>query len=160
MCRVDFVVTRVVEAPVERVWRAWSDPDDVKRWWGPDGFTAPVAKLDFREGGASLVCMRSPDGQEFYNTWAYTTIKQPERIEFVMHFADRTGARISPSEAGLPPGVPDGVHHVVTFTALDGGRTEVSVTESGYDSGPVMEHSKAGQEQVMDKFAAVVSGAA
>ena len=55
--KMDLVVTRVFDAPVEAVWKAWTDAEQVKKWWGPDGFTAPVAKLDFREGGTSLVCM-------------------------------------------------------------------------------------------------------
>lgn len=65
----DLVVTRVFDAPVERAWKAWSDSEHVKRWWGPEGFTSPVARMDFREGGTSLVCMRSSEGQDFYNTW-------------------------------------------------------------------------------------------
>src|SRR5215510_2114918 len=58
--RQDVVVIRVLDAPVERAWQAWTDPELVKRWWGPNGFSAPVAKIDFREGGISLVCMRAP----------------------------------------------------------------------------------------------------
>jgi len=57
----DLVVSRVLDAPVEQVWKAWTDPEHVMRWWGPDHFTAPVAKIDFREGGISLVCMSSPE---------------------------------------------------------------------------------------------------
>ena len=57
----NLVVTRVFDAPLTQVGNAWSDPEQVKRWWGPDGFTSPVAKLDFREGGTSLVCMRAPN---------------------------------------------------------------------------------------------------
>ena len=56
----DVVVTRVFDAPVEQVWKAWSHPDDVKQWWGPTGFTCILAKMDFREGGTSLVGMRAP----------------------------------------------------------------------------------------------------
>ncbi len=56
----DLAVTRVFEAPVEFVWKAWTDPVHVMRWWGPEGFTAPSAKMDFREDGTSLVCMRAP----------------------------------------------------------------------------------------------------
>ena len=54
------VVTRTFDAPVERVWQAWSEPQLVMQWWGPTGFTCPKADLDFREGGTSLVCMRAP----------------------------------------------------------------------------------------------------
>lgn len=63
----DLVVTRVFDALVDLVWKAWTDPEQVMRWWGPEGFTSPVAMIDFREGGTSLVCMRSPEGQDFYN---------------------------------------------------------------------------------------------
>ena len=45
----DLVVTRVIDAPVEQVWKAWTDPELVKQWWGPDGFTCPLARIDFRE---------------------------------------------------------------------------------------------------------------
>ncbi len=53
------VITRVYNAPVEDVWRAWSEPELVKRWWGPDRFTCPIAKIDFREGGVSIVAKRA-----------------------------------------------------------------------------------------------------
>ena len=53
-------ISRVFDAPVAEVWKAWSDPDRVREWWGPTGFTSPLAKMDFREGGISLVCMRAP----------------------------------------------------------------------------------------------------
>ncbi len=67
----DLIVTRVFDAPVELVWKAWTDPEYVMRWWGPDHFTSPSAKIDFREGGTSLVCMRAPEefgGQDMYST--------------------------------------------------------------------------------------------
>jgi uncharacterized protein YndB with AHSA1/START domain len=82
----DLVFTRVFDTPVERVWKAWSDPEDVKRWWGPKGFTCPVARLDFREGGKSLVCMQAPKefhgGQDMYSTWTYTKIVPMQKIEW------------------------------------------------------------------------------
>jgi uncharacterized protein YndB with AHSA1/START domain len=152
---MEFVVTRVVDAPVEKVWQAWSEPEFVQRWWGPDGFTAPLARMDFREGGTSLVCMRSPEGQDLYNTWSYLSITPQGRIEFLSNFADETGARISPGTIGLPPDIPEDVRHVVTFTPLDQGGTELTVTEYGYAPGPILDFSKAGQEQVFDKIVAV-----
>src|ERR1700758_1480557 len=61
------VVTRVFDAPRALVWKAWTDPQYVMQWWGPKGFTAPFCKIDFRVGGKFLWCMKSPDGQEFWN---------------------------------------------------------------------------------------------
>ena len=67
----DMFVTRTFEAPLERVWRSWSDPDQVMTWWGPQGSTAPMCRMDFREGGTTLVSMRSAEGWEVFNTWSY-----------------------------------------------------------------------------------------
>jgi hypothetical protein len=53
----ELTITRVFDAPVERVWSAWVEPEMVKKWWGPKGFMVPVVEMDFREGGTSLVSM-------------------------------------------------------------------------------------------------------
>jgi uncharacterized protein YndB with AHSA1/START domain len=89
----DLVVTRTFDAPQERVWRAWSDPDEVMRWWGPRGFTSPMCQMDFREGGTARVCMRSDEGSwELYNSWTYRSIEPMKRIEFYQGFADKSRA--------------------------------------------------------------------
>lgn len=146
-------LTRQFDAPVERVWQAWTDGDLVQRWWGPAGFTAPVAEMDVRVGGRSLVCMQSPDGQDFYNTWTYTVIEPLQRLEFVAHFADAEGDRISPADAGLPPEIPEEVPHVITFAPMPGDRTELTVTEYGYRNEAITEMSRAGMNQCLDKMA-------
>src|SRR6476660_3619044 len=151
----DLVVTRVFNAPAERVWKVWSDPEYVMRWWGPNGFTSPVAKIDFRVGGSSLVCMRSPDGHDMYNTWTYRKIVPVEMIEFVLDWADKDGNRIDPAKMGLPPDMPRDVRHVVTFKALDKDKTEMTVTEFGYKSEQHLELSKAGLNECLDKMAAI-----
>ena len=148
----DLVVTRVFEAPVNSAWKAWTDPEQVMRWWGPDGFTSPVARMDVREGGTSLVCMRSPDGHDLYNTWTYRRIVPGQRIEFVQNFADQDGNRIDPVELGLPPGVPQDVRHLVTFDAVGDDQTEMTVTEYGYTSDQIFDLSKLGLEQTLDKL--------
>lgn len=152
----DLVVKRVFDATVEQVWKAWSEPELVKKWWGPTGFTAPVAKMDFREGGTSLVCMRSPDGHDMYNTWTYKRIVPLQSIEFVLDWADKSGNRADPSTMGLPPNMPRDVRHVITFKALGEKKTEMTITEYGYTSTQHYEMSKAGLEQCLDKMAAVV----
>ena len=153
----DMTIIRLFDAPVARVWQAWRDPEDVKRWWGPKAFTAPVAEMDFREGGTSLVGMRSPEGQVLYNTWTYRTIEPMELIEFIQHFADANGNPIAPEDVGLPPEIPREVRHVITFKAVGDDRTEMTVTEYGYTEEWVVEMSKAGMNEVLDKMAAVVA---
>jgi uncharacterized protein YndB with AHSA1/START domain len=149
----DVVAARVLDAPPEDVWRAWSEPAEVARWWGPSGFTAPVADMDFREGGSSLLCMRAPaefGGTDYWNTWTYRSITPYERIEFDMAFT-----RADRSPATPPPGVPDRVPHVVTLVPLGDGRTEVTVTEHGYGTDEARDMSLAGLEQCLDKMVAM-----
>jgi uncharacterized protein YndB with AHSA1/START domain len=156
---LDMAVTRSFDAPKERIWRAWSDPDEVMRWWGPQGFTSPECRMDFREGGSTLVCMRSDQGWELYNTWTYRSIEPMDRIEFVQGFADAEGNKVAPVELGLPPSIPDEVRHVVTLSAIDDGTTELTVHEYGYQDAQTVEISRAGMEQCLDKMATSVSGA-
>lgn len=150
----EMTLTRVFDAPVAQVWRAWSESEAVRRWWGPTGFTAPVAKMNFRVGGTSLVCMRTPDGHDMYNTWTYQQIVPMQRIEFIHHFADEYGNQIDPAAMGLPPGIPSAVRHVLTFKAISNQQTEFTVTEFGYTSPEVVEMSRAGMAQCLDKLEA------
>jgi uncharacterized protein YndB with AHSA1/START domain len=157
------VSTRVFDAPVERVWAAWCDQDKVKRWWGPHGFSVPVARMDVRVGGVSLVGMRAPAEYglpDMYNTWTYTAVVPPERLEFIVHFTDAEGRRLAPAQLGLPPGIPNSVPHVVVFKPLGPHRTELTQTEYGYTTEQARDMSKAGLEQVLDKLAALFSPAA
>jgi uncharacterized protein YndB with AHSA1/START domain len=150
------VIQQRFAAPVERVWNAWVDAEQVKQWWGPQGLSAPVATMDVREGGTSLVCMRSPDGHELYNTWTYERVVPHQRLEFMQHFVDRDGKQVAPASLGLPPGIPNGVRHVLIFESRDG-VTDLTITEYGYTSEPVVEMSKMGMQQVLDKLTAVLS---
>ncbi len=154
----DLVVVRVFDAPLTLAWRAWSEPELVMRWWGPTGFTCPVAKMDFREGGTSLVCMRAPQalgGQDFYNTWSYEKIVPMQRIAYVLRFADPEGQEMAPAKQGLPAEMPRAVRHEVTFRGLSHGKTEVTVTEHDWTAGELREMSRVGLEQCLDKMAAV-----
>ncbi len=152
------IVTRIFDATVDEVWRAWSDPEYVMRWWGAAGFTSPSAEMDFRVGGVSLVCMRAPEEyghQEIYNTWSYTRIDLHERIEFVSNFADEGGNHLAPAVVCIPPGVPYDVPHVVTFEAAGEGKTKLTVAEHGYATEEARDLSKVGMEQCLDKMAAI-----
>jgi len=156
------VVTRVFDAPVEQAWKAWSDSELVMRWWGPTGFTCPLARMDFREGGTSLVCMRAPQefgGQDLYNTWTYTKMVPMQRIEFTQNFADKDGNKVTPAAHGLPPEIPFEVRHLITFKPLGDNQTEMTVTEFGYPSAQIVEMSKMGMEQCLDKMATIFAKA-
>jgi len=153
----DLVFTRLFDAPVERVWRAWTDPEQVMSWWGPNGFTCPLARMDFRVGGKSLVCMRAPKqfgGQDMHSTWTYTKIVPLREFEYLHHFADKDGNRVEPAQQGLPPDMPAEVRNLVTFQSAGDNQTEITVTEFDWPVGHMMEMSRMGMEQCLDKMAA------
>jgi len=160
----DLIVTRVFDAPIELVWKAWTEPEYVMRWWGPDYFTSPSANIDFREGGKSLVCMRAPKefgGQDMYSTWVYQKIVPLERIEFIQNLSDKNGNLIDPLKIGMPPEFPRDTRTVVTFKDLDNGRTEMTVTVYNMPS-PDTEmgrNAELGLNQSLDKMATIFANA-
>ena len=118
------VITRTLEAPRERVFAAFTDPELLKRWWGPNGFTTPVARIDPRPGGIFHACMRSPDGQDFWSRGVYREIVAPARIVSTDTFADADGNVVEPSRYGMGPTWPR--EAVITLTFADrGGRTDL-----------------------------------
>ena len=152
---MNMVITRIFDVPLKQVWKAWSNEDLVKQWWGPKGFTCPVAKIAFREGGILLVCMRASKeygGQDMYNTWTYEKIIPMERIEYILNFTDKDGNKLDPAAIGMPPGIPKNVPHVIIFKDLGNNRTEMTVTEYGYTSADVVELSKSGMSECLDKM--------
>lgn len=155
----DLVFTRTFNAPVEEVWKLWSDAGYVKRWWGPEIFTCPLAVIDFRVGGRSLVCMSAPAFGDLYSTWQYQAIEPMKRIEYIHNLADKDGNRLDPTALGMPPDFPQDQLQVVTFKPVDGGRTEMTITEYGWPDGQMKEMSKMGMEQCLNKMEAIFAGA-
>ncbi len=86
-----FVISRVLDAPRERVWKAWTVREELMQWFSPKGFTMAVAKMDFRPGGSFHYCLRSPDGKEMWGKLAYREIVAPEKIVLVNSFSDAAG---------------------------------------------------------------------
>jgi uncharacterized protein YndB with AHSA1/START domain len=91
------VISRAFAAPCALVFKAWSSADHMKRWFSPEGCSVPEAEIDFRPGGAIVICMRMPDGQEHWSRGVYEEIAPPERLTFAgeVAFADgrKFGAR-------------------------------------------------------------------
>ena len=77
----DLVLTRLIDAPREKVYKAWTDPD-LKQWFAPVPYTTPVAEVDVRPGGANLIVMRDPQGNEFPNRGVYLEVVENERLVF------------------------------------------------------------------------------
>ncbi len=80
--KTELVITRVFDAPRSLVFKAWTQPEHMARWWGPNGYTTPTCEMDVRPGGALRLCMRSPEGVETWVRGVYREVVEPERIVF------------------------------------------------------------------------------
>jgi uncharacterized protein YndB with AHSA1/START domain len=78
----DLVLTRIIDAPREKLYRAWTEPALLQQWFAPLPYTTPVAELDVRPGGASLIVMRGPDGKDMPNRGVYLEVVKNERLVF------------------------------------------------------------------------------
>ncbi len=82
----ELVLTRLIEAPREKHFRAWTNPDLLKQWFAPKPYTTPVAELDVRPGGANYIVMRSPEGQDLPNRGVYLEVVENEKLVFTDAF--------------------------------------------------------------------------
>jgi uncharacterized protein YndB with AHSA1/START domain len=112
------VISRTFPAPRALVFKAWSSAEHVKRWFCPEGYTVPAAEIDFRPGGVCTICMRSPEGQDFWSKGAYIEISPPNRLVFT------TGIAVGDSQKFT-------AHTIVSFED-DGAGTRMTVRQT-YD---------------------------
>jgi uncharacterized protein YndB with AHSA1/START domain len=78
----ELVLTRLIDAPREKLYRCWTEPELLKQWFAPAPLTTPVAELDVRAGGENLIVMRLPDGQEMPNRGVYLEVVPNRKLVF------------------------------------------------------------------------------
>jgi uncharacterized protein YndB with AHSA1/START domain len=148
----DLTITRVFDAPRELVWQAWTDPEQVKRWWGPKHYTSPAAQLDFREGGKYLFCMRSPEGKNYWSTGVYQEIIEHERIVCTESFADDKGNVVPATHFSMSADFPMEMQLTITFDVREG-KTQMTLHHAGVPR-VMLELARAGWNESFDKMAA------
>ena len=107
-----FLLSRLLEAPRERVWQAWTDPEHLKHWWGPKGFTVEKLTLDLRPGGLMHYWLRAPDGFALWGRFRFLEIVRPERLVWVNSFSDPEGGVTTHP---MSPDWPRELHSTATF---------------------------------------------
>ncbi len=109
---------RVLPAPRARVFRAFTEPDELAKWWGPKGFTAPSVELDLRLGGNYRIAMQPPDGDLFYLSGEFREVDPPAQLAYTFRWEDPD---------------PDDQETVVTLAFGDlGESTELVVTQRAF----------------------------
>ncbi len=120
-----FVIERVYDAPRSRVWKAWTEPAELKRWWGPQGFRTHTCKVDLRPGGLFLYGMTAPDGTEMWGRFLYREIAAPKKLVFLVSFSDPSGGI---TRHPWSPVWPLHILSTVEFEEQAPARTKVTVT--------------------------------
>src|SRR5437667_4225050 len=116
----DFVISRVFDAPRELVWKAFTEPERMKEWWGPKGFTVIASKMDLRPGGTYHYGMKAPDGSAMWGKFLFRDIVAPERMVLINSFSDEAGGITRHPMAPTWP-----LQMLSTFTFEDvGGKTK------------------------------------
>ena len=87
----EFVISRVFDAPRELVFKVWTEPEHIAKWFGPKGVSIKSAKMDLRPGGSLLTCMGTPDGREMWGKWVFREIAPPEKLVYINSFSDEKG---------------------------------------------------------------------
>jgi uncharacterized protein YndB with AHSA1/START domain len=146
------VIERSFDAPVDVIWQMWTDPEHFKAWYGPDGVTIPVAKMDVRVGGTRLVSMemQTPNGpMQIWFRGEYREVVHKVRLVYTESMCDEHGNVMSPADMGLPEG-----HPVTTEVCVEledvGGATKMVMTHAGI---PADSPGAAGWAMAFDKLA-------
>jgi uncharacterized protein YndB with AHSA1/START domain len=126
----DFVISRVLDAPRELVWKCFTDPERMKQWWGPKGVSVEQAKMDLRPGGIFLYGMKTADGTVMWGRMVYREIVPPQKIVFVNSFSDENGGL---TRHPMAPTWPIEMLSVFTFEEQPGGKTKFTVRWSPLD---------------------------
>ena len=143
----EVTVSRVIDAAPEEAFRAWTDPEQIKRWFGPGEFNTREAEVDLRPGGSYRFVMHPPEGNPMPISGTYHEIDAPKRLVYTWQWE--------------VPGMGDDESLVeVEFRDAGEGRTEIVLTHSRYPEAHTGEPYRMGWEGGFDKFEALFAKAA
>jgi uncharacterized protein YndB with AHSA1/START domain len=129
----ELVLTRIIDAPRERLFRCWTEPELLKQWFAPLPYATPVAELDARPGGGNRIVMRSPEGQDMPMQGTYLEIVKNERIVFTDAYTEGWMPAEKPFFTGI-----------ITFEDLGGGKTRYTARARHWTVADREAHEKMG----------------
>jgi uncharacterized protein YndB with AHSA1/START domain len=140
------VIERELDAPRDLVWKVWTDPDEVAKWWGPEHFTTPreTIEFDLRPGGVCRLTMIGPDGEEYPSDGRFGVVEPPQRLSF--------------GEATTDHPMIESGETTVEFVELGENRTKLIVTSRMVCVEELLEMAEAGWGTQLDKLQALLAG--
>src|SRR2546427_12108977 len=152
----ELVIVRVLDAPRALVWKAWTEPERLKRWGVQRTFTAPVAKIDLRVRGAFTYGLRLSYSIDIWGTGVYREIAPLKRIVYTDSFADEKGNVVPATYYGMSRDLPLEMQVTVTFEDHDG-KTKITLHHVGIPAGPDRDGANQGWNESLDKLAATLA---
>ena len=149
----ELVIVRIFDAPRELLWKYWTEPEYFKRWWGPEGFTTPVSRIDFRVGGIYHNCMKSPEGENYWSTGMYREIIEPEKIVYTDSFSDAEGNLVPASYYEMSGEWPLELLVTITLEEYEDKKTRLTLRHEGFPTGEDRDLTKDGWNESLDKLA-------
>lgn len=122
-------ISHLFNAPRARVYQAWTDPEQLKQWYAPDGCSIEFKRLDVHEGGTFHSCIQDPVHGPCWITGTYLEVKPPEKLVFTMVLSDEKGNDVNSAAAGKPEDWPEKLITTVTFEAIQQ-RTKVIIHQT------------------------------
>ena len=125
------VIEKVFDLSRDAVWRAWTEPKLIKKWWGPEGFSAPSIKVDLRVGCKYIFAMHGPKGSEWdkdmYSSGIYKEIVPNEKLVVTDYFSNEKGEMMEPADFGQDSNFPKESTVTVLFEETERGKTKLSI---------------------------------
>lgn len=150
-------VERTFDAPIDTVWRMWTEPAQFAAWYGPPGAVIPTCEFRVTIGGRRFVAMEmeTPNGKHsMYFVGEFVEIEPPTRLVYTESLADADGAALSAEAAGMPPGAPTATQVIAEFTDLGDGRTTLVVRHVGI---PADSPGAMGWQMALEKLATALT---
>lgn len=145
-------ITRTLNAPREAVWKAWTEPESIKQWWGPNTFSCPFAKTDLRIGGKYLYAMQPPEGKTMWSGGTFMEISKPSRLSYTDSFMDEKGNIVEASEYGMPEDFARILYVTVTFEEASSGNTRMTLVHKEFPSEELVRDCTQGWNECLDKM--------
>jgi uncharacterized protein YndB with AHSA1/START domain len=152
------VIVRIVDASRELVWKAWTEPEHLMRWWAPKGCTTPFCKVDLRPGGKFHYCMRLPEGRDIWGMGVYREIVAPARLVYADSFADAQGNPVPPAHYGMSASHPAESLVTVTFEE-HAGKTRVTLRHAIAVAVEERKGAEQGWGEMLDRLAETLANA-
>jgi uncharacterized protein YndB with AHSA1/START domain len=127
----EIVIARVFDSAPEHLWKAWTDPEMIKRWWGPEYFSAPSIRLDLRVGGKYVWAMRGPAGSKWdmdmFTAGVYKEIVPNSKLVLTSYMSDQDGNMLDAAQFFPDPASPNEMTFSVFFEEIEKGKTRLSI---------------------------------